>query len=380
MESKPRTTKKEEPSPEELQSVWIESGFLTKDKFYRYAKSSPQLDGKKVTQKIIDDFLSKKETQQIKQIAKKETLSRTILSKGPREDYQIDIMVYTRNPRRGYKYVLGCIDVYSRFAMCVALKTREANEYIPALMKIFKQMGMPKNINCDNEFATNFIKTFCEKNNIKLWLSNADEAVIDSKNSIIERFWKTLAQKIADYRNNTGNGDWPAILDEIVTSYNDSFHETIRDAPAAVFFGKALNKQDIVILPMKFKRGDRVRLRSKKKNFAKGDEETFSREVYELVDRDKEQRNRWILQNTVTGETLTRAYLERDFSLVTGEVLKPNIEVIRMVEKELQVQLEEKGKERAKKELKDLRIDATEKLSKGRDGTRQRKAPTKLNL
>jgi hypothetical protein len=131
---------------------------------------------------------------------------------------------------------------------------------------------------------------------------------------------------------------------------------------------------------MKFKRGDKVRLRSKKKNFAKGDEETFSRDVYELVDRDKEQRNRWILQNTVTGETLSRSYLERDFSLVTGEVLKPNIEVIRMVEREKQVQSQEKGNERVKKELKDLKIDATEKLTKGQDGTRQRKAPTKLNL
>ncbi len=84
MESKPRTIKKEEPSPDELQAVWIESGFLSKEKLYKYAKSSPQLEGKKITQKVIDDFLSKKETQQIKQIVKKETLSRTIVSKGPR--------------------------------------------------------------------------------------------------------------------------------------------------------------------------------------------------------------------------------------------------------------------------------------------------------
>ena len=379
MESKPKI-KKEQPSADELDALWIESGFLTKDKLYKFAKSSPQFEGKKVTHKVIDDFLSKKETQQIKKIVKKETLNRTILSKGPRQDYQIDIMVYTRNPRRGYKYVLGCIDVYSRFAMCVALKTREADEYIPALMKIFKVMGMPKNINCDNEFATNFIKTFCEENNIKLWLSNADEAIIDSKNSIIERYWKTFAQKISDFRNNTGNGDWPSILDDIVTSYNDSYHDTIRGTPASVFFGKALNKQDIVILPMKFKRGDRVRLRMKKKNFAKGDEETFSKDVYELVDRDKEQNNRWILKNTETGDTLTRSYMERDFSPVTSEVLKPNIEIIRMVEKEKQIQSEEKGKERVKKELKDLKIDATDKLSKGLDGKRQKKAPTKLNL
>lgn len=377
MESK---AKKEQPSTEELERAWKDSGFLTKDKLYKYVKTLPKFKGMKITQKLIDDFLSKKETQQIKKVVKKETLSRTIVSKGPKEDYQIDIMVYTRNPRNGFKYILGCIDVYSRFAMCAPLKTREANEYIPAIMKIFKEMGIPKNINCDNEFATNFFKSYCEENNIKLWLSNADEAVIDSKNSIIERFWKTLAQKIADYRNNTGNGDWPSVLNEIVTSYNDSYHETIREKPVSVFSGKALNKQDIVIIPMKFKAGDKVRLRTKKKNFSKGDEETFSRDVYVLVEKDKEQRNRWVLKNADTGDILPRSYMERDFSPVTSEVLKPNIEVIKKVEKEKTVQREEKGKERVKKELKELRIDATDKLGKGVQGKRARKTPQKMNL
>jgi hypothetical protein len=379
MDSK-KPIKKEAVTDSELEQLWKESGFTSKEKLYKFIKSRPEYKAKKITQKAVDDFLAKKETQQIKQVAKKETLSRTILSKGPRQDYQIDIMVYTRNPRRGYKYILGCIDVYSRYAMCVALKTREADEYIPALMKIFKAMGIPKNINCDNEFATRFIKSYCEENNITLWLSYADEAVIDSKNSIIERFWKTLAQKIADYRNNTGNGDWPAMLDEIVTSYNMTYHETIRGEPTSVFQGKELNKQDIVILPMKFSRGEKVRIRTKKKNFAKGDEETFSREVYELVEKDKEQKNRWFVKNIGTGETLSRSYMERDFSPITAEVLKPNIEVIRMVEKEKEVQRGEKGKERVKRELKELKIDATDKLGKGAEGKRERKTPKKLNL
>lgn len=311
---------------------------------------------------------------------KKETISRTIVSAGPRQDYQIDIMVYTRNPRRGYLYIIGVIDVYSRFAMCEPLKTREADEYMVALRKIFKVMGLPKNVNCDNEFSSIAFKRFCEENDIKIWLSFADEAVIDSKNSIIERFWKTLAQKIKDYRENTGNGDWPSILPEIVTSYNTTYHDTIRGTPSDVFSGKQPNKQDIVIIPMKFKAGDVVRIRNKKTNFAKGDEETFSRDTYALVERDKVHKNRWILKNTTTGETLARPYLERDFSLTTHEVLKPNIEVIRMVEKEKEVQKEGVKQEKVKRELKNLAIDAKEKLTKPASEKRERKAPKKINL
>ena len=31
------------------------------------------------------------------------------------------------------------------------------------MVKIFKAIGNPKNINCDNEFASNLFKTYCNR-------------------------------------------------------------------------------------------------------------------------------------------------------------------------------------------------------------------------
>jgi hypothetical protein len=65
--------------------------------------------------------------------------------------------------------------------------------------------------------------------------------------------------------------------------------------------------------------------------------------------------------------------------ILDDEVIKPNLDVVRMVEKEKTVQETEKKKERVKKELKELQIDATEKLGKAVGGKRQRRVPAKFN-
>ena len=52
-----------------------------------------------------------------------------------------------------------------------------------------------------------------------------------------------------------------------------------------MFYGKDQNHQEIIILEIKIKFGDRVRVMIQKKVFAKGDREKFSKEVYEIIER-----------------------------------------------------------------------------------------------
>lgn len=376
-------TVKTPPTEEELSHYWAASKYLGKQKFYKYLKEQPALSQRKVTQANVDAFLSKMESMQIKAKPKREALQRTIVASGPRSDYQIDIMVYTRNPRNGFSYVLGCIDVYSRFAMCVPLKTREQKASDSAVMKgvrqIFEKMGKPQNINCDNEFTSRAFLELCEKEGIKLWLSNADEAVIDSKNSIIERFWKTLAQRIADYRSNTGEGNWPIYLDEIVSAYNNTYHDTIRGVPALIFAGKETNKQDIVIIPTTYQVGDTVRIRLQKTNFAKGDEEVFSRDIYVLTKKDPVKRNRWFLRNTSTGADLERSYMERDFSSAR-EAVKPNVVVVNRLQEDAKEKKQNLTKRKIDKEIKELEISAQPSLYTPAAPKRAKKPTKKLDI
>jgi len=46
----------------------------------------------------------------------------SIAAKYPRYNYEIKIMDYNRYACNGYKYILTCIDVYSRFAMGIPLR------------------------------------------------------------------------------------------------------------------------------------------------------------------------------------------------------------------------------------------------------------------
>ena len=69
-------------------------------------------------------------------------------------------------------------------------------------------------------------------------------------------------------------------------SYN--YHRIIRNTPYNIFFEKGENKQDIIIVPRKFKVNDKVRLRLKKKVFDKSDVLYFSKEVYIVDDIEKD--------------------------------------------------------------------------------------------
>ena len=355
--------------------LWARSGYLSEGKFYKYLKGSPAHP----SHSQLRQLLNQQESVQITARPRKEKTFSTILSPAPRNNYQMDIMIYDRNEQGGFNAILGCIDVYSRFVMCVPLKSRKQKEYDSEVMrgirKIFETMGMPKNINTDNEFTSKQFKAYCEKNGIKLWLSYADEAVINSKNAIIERFWRTLANMIRNHTINTGDIKWPKFLDEVVDQYNHAYHSTIKASPASIFEGKAENKQRrIVKIPKGFRVGDVVRLRNKIKAFSKGDVETFSRVSYTLVKKDEERGSRWILRNNESGDILKRGYAEHDLLLV-NDVIKPNLrhdynpeEVLAEVKRRKQLSLE----------LKQLEIDATAKLNKPVEGKRQRKENVRL--
>lgn len=344
----------------QLATLWEKSGYLSESKFHKYVNQTHY-----ASHSDLKKFLKKQESTQLTRTPKKQKTFNSIVSPSPRNNYQIDIMIYDRNKQGGYSAILGCIDVFSRFAMCVPLKTRKQKEHdsevMRGLRRIFKTMGNPKNINADNEFTSKQFLKYCEDNEIKLWLSYADEAVINSKNSIIERFWRTLARMIQNHTINTGDIKWYSFLDEVVTQYNNAYHSTIKARPQQVFDLKEPNSQKKVrLIQAGYKKGDIVRLRIKKKLFDKGDTETFSRATYEILERDKERANRWILRNEDTGKVLVRGYIETDFARFT-EVVKPNL---KKAYNPQEVLAEVNRLKRLNAELKQLEINGTSKLKK----------------
>ena len=76
---------------------------------------------------------------------KKVKVYRKIISERFNEIYSIDLveMQQFEKENDGYKYILNCIDVYSRFAWCVPMKSKTGLETSKTLEKIIKSASSP---------------------------------------------------------------------------------------------------------------------------------------------------------------------------------------------------------------------------------------------
>ena len=90
---------------------------------------------------------------------------------------------------KNYRYLLTCIDIFSKFAFVIPLKHKKGITIKNALQKIFKKRK-PKFLwtDKDKEFYNNQVHDLLKENNIKLYSTNYSEI----KSSVIERFNRTF--------------------------------------------------------------------------------------------------------------------------------------------------------------------------------------------
>jgi hypothetical protein len=257
-----------------------EIGLSSKTKFYKKAKEViPNL-----TLKQVDDFLKSQAVSQIvKPINKKDRVFNTIVSFGVRNNCQTDIFILPHpQQNKGFKYALTLIDVYSRYAFVKPLKTKSGDVVFNAFKEILTENG--NFVNCNLDLGSEFIYApfvkYCEDKDIKLWYSDPEQS---NKNSIIERFHRTLRNLILKYiviKNKSYIDDLP----KIIKNYNSTEHRTIGANPIDIWQGKTHPKQKIVKVDMEFKVGDRIRHVVKKATFDKASSTTnYTVKVYTIT-------------------------------------------------------------------------------------------------
>lgn len=289
----------------ELEKLYYnpKTGFTSGTKLYKMAKEL----NIKTTQKEINEFLEKQAVVQVFREQKKPKLFSSIIADKIKDEYQMDIMIYDRYEFRKYKYILVIIDIHSRYVKARAMTNRENQTIIKNIDEILNEMGKPKLISCDNEFDTKEFTKYLIENNIGV---NYSEPLEIQKNSIVERFNKTLAGYIKKIREALKIYNWVEYLPELVDNYNNQYHRTIRNTPYDIFYNKGKNKQDILIVPRTFQVNDKVRLRLKKKIFDKGDTLYYSREIYIIaeISKDNTGTKKYLLSNnkSYTGKNLIK--------------------------------------------------------------------------
>ena len=189
----------------------------------------------------------------------------------------------------GYKYILCIIDVFSKYAWCVALKNKNSATVLNAVKKIVQDSGRePEKIWVDkgSEFYNKHFKDWAKKNKIVIYSTYGE-----SKSVVIERFIRSLKELIIPIFTEINTRNWVKLLPNVVNTYNNRYHKSVGMTPteasdpkyAVDVLTRLSQKRERKKHKPKFKVGDKVRISRQKGIFEKGHEYNFSYEVFKIT-------------------------------------------------------------------------------------------------
>ena len=214
----------------------------------------------------------------------------TTIVSGIDDTWQIDLcdLRSLKKENDNFSYILTVIDVFSKKAWAFKLKNKTG----PVVLEAFKSLvekRKPERVHSDegNEFLNRQFKSYLKNKGINLYVTNSD-----MKASIVERFNRTLKEKMWRYFTFTGSMRYIDVLDKIVESYNNTYHRSIKSKPNKVnksnrdkiflnLYGfNSANPSESYLYKAKFKIGDYVRLSKDKNIFEKGYTSNWTREIF----------------------------------------------------------------------------------------------------
>ena len=189
---------------------------------------------------------------------------------------------------KGYKFLLTCIDVFSKFAWVVPLKNKSGETLVNGFQSILDIGRSPEKLQTDKgtEFLNRNFQSFLQEKNIHFFTTNSE-----LKASVVERFNRTLKTRMWKYFTAKNTRVYIDILQDIVHAYNNSYHRSIGQAPSSVsllnvgqvrrkLYGKSWTKP---MRKFKFKLGDQVRISKSRRTFKKGYLPTWTQEIFTVT-------------------------------------------------------------------------------------------------
>lgn len=206
-----------------------EGGYSSVAKLHRLARER----GLKVSRKQVRDWLKSEVTYTLHFPARRRFKRNPVVASAVGELCQADLvdMQAFASENDGFKYLLTFIDVFSKMAFAVPIKSKHATEIIKALASIFLKFR-PFMLQCDRgtEFTNTRVKQYLENMGVKLYFAYNQ----DIKASVVERFNRTLKSKMFKYFTARGSRRYVDVLEQLLRSYNNSYHRSIKMRPMDV--------------------------------------------------------------------------------------------------------------------------------------------------
>ena len=212
-------------------------GLLTAPALNKYLKDNGQTG---FTINKIKDYLGSLETTQTSKLHYSNV---SYVAEHPLDQFQIDLVYMNKSWfNHNYKYLLTCIDVFSKKADVIPLKDREQSTVADAFNKILSHLGIPKTIYSDqgSEFKNATFQKLLDRHNITIIFALAHAP-------FIEAFNKNIKYKLVKYMELQGSMNWSEFLQPVLDAYNNTKHSATGVAPNDV------NKKNEIQIAMKLR-------------------------------------------------------------------------------------------------------------------------------
>ena len=239
------------------------------------------------------EWLSGQDTYTLHKPVRRKFPRRKTLSLGIDHLWQVDLVDVASISRYNdsHRFILTCIDCFSRYAWAVAIKSKNAQAVRDAFVSIIES-GIRKPTYLQSDKGTEFLNSTFQRYLRQLGIRFYTSENADIKCALVERFNRTLKTKMWRYFTYRNTLRYVDVLAEMVKSYNDTYHSTIKIAPSRVTIANE-NKIRLVLYPekrrgkikWKFDVGDTVRLTQEKREFKKGYLPGWTREIFKISAR-----------------------------------------------------------------------------------------------
>ena len=209
---------------------------------------------------------------------------------GMNEQWQIDLadLQSLAKWNKGYKYLITVIDVFSKFAWAEPIKSKSGQQVKQGLERLWKRAHPRKPLRVQTDAGTEFynskVQAFFKEQDVGHFSTYGD-----AKAAVVERWNRTLKEKMFRYFTAKNTLKYIDILQSLVHAYNHTRHSSIKEKPVNVnesnentiwnrLYGARLSQK-----PKKAPKcqiGDKVRLNKKHRPFKKGYLPGWTEEVF----------------------------------------------------------------------------------------------------
>ena len=205
--------------------------FTGPDKLYKVVKAEGKF---KIGRYRIKKWLQDQESYSLTKDIRRKFQRARVVVEGLDSLWDVDIMdmASLSDKNDGIKYQMVAIDIFSRFGWCIPMKNKTSSETVHAFQKLLKGPRRPKLIRTDKgkEFQNTAVNHYLQKLEIHHFVSQNTE----TKANYAERFIKTIKHKIFRYLMKQRTQRYVDVLDDIISSYSHTVHQSLGRPPASV--------------------------------------------------------------------------------------------------------------------------------------------------